>query len=84
MRLMPLAAGLALAKTLVVAFVLCAIAQIIFPGVQFSHEWLRLFSAAPFGSLNLWVEGLIASIVVGFVLGYVFAWSYNHVSKKVA
>lgn len=83
MRLLPLPAGLALAKTLVVAYVLCAIAQIILPDAQFSHMWLQLFSAAPMGSIQMWLEGIIASVVVGFVLGYVFAWSYNLVSTKV-
>ncbi len=84
MHLNPLAAGLALAKTLVVAYVLCAIAQVIVPGAQFSHMWLQLFSAAPMGSLNMWIEGVVASLIVGFVLGYVFGWSYNWVSKKTA
>lgn len=84
MHLKPLLVGLALAKTLVVAYILCALAQIIFPGAQFSHMWLQLFSAAPMGSLTMWLEGIIASIIVGFVLGYVFAWSYNWVSKKWA
>lgn len=84
MHLSPLAAGLALAKTLVVAFVLCAIAQVILPAVQFSHMWLQLFSAAPMGSTSMWLEGIIASVVVGFVLGYVFAWAYNWALKKTA
>lgn len=74
--------GIALAKTLVVAYVLCAIAQVILPGAQFSHMWLQLFTAAPMGSLAMWVEGIIASIVVGFILGYCFAHCYNWVSKK--
>jgi len=84
MHFLPIVAGLALAKTLVVAYILCAIAQIIWPGAQFSHMWLQLFSAAPMGSLQMWLEGILASIVVGFVLGYVFAWSYNWVSTKTA
>jgi len=84
MRLSPLVTGLALAKTLVIAYVLCAIAQVVLPSAQFSHMWLQLFSAAPMGSTNMWVEGIIANIAVGFVLGYVFAHSYNWVSKKVA
>ena len=74
--------GLALAKTLVVVYVLCAIAQILVPSAQFSHMWLQLFSAAPMGSINMWLEGVIASILAGFISGYVFAWSYNWVSKK--
>ena len=84
MHLKPLAAGLALAKTLVVAYVLCAIAQVVFPGAQFSHMWLQLFSSAPLGSVQMWFEGIVASVVVGFVLGYVFAHSYNWVSRKTA
>ena len=84
MRLSPLPGGLALAKTLVVAYVLCAIAQIILPGAQFSHMWLQLFTAAPIGTAQMWIEGIVASAVVGFILGYVFAWDYNWVSKKMA
>ncbi len=84
MHLSPNVTGLALAKTLVVAYVLCAIAQIVFPGAQFSHMWLALFSAAPTGSGQMWLEGIVASIVVGFVLGYVFAMSYNWFSRKLA
>ena len=84
MHLNPLAAGLALMKTLVVAFVLCAIAQVILPGVQFSHMWLQLFTAAPTGSVAMWLEGMVASILVGFIFGYVFAWAYNRVLAKVS
>ncbi len=82
--LTPVAAGSALSGTLVVAFVLCAIAQVILPGAQFSHMWLALFTAAPTGSVQAWVEGIIASIVVGFILGYCFAHCYNWaVGRKV-
>ena len=73
--------GIALAGTLVVAFVLCAIAQAILPGAQFSHMWLQLFTAAPMGSVSMWVEGIIASVVVGFILGYCFGHCYNWSSK---
>ncbi len=71
------AAALALSATLVVAFVLCAIAQSVLPGAQFSHMWLALFTASPLGSLQAWVEGIVASILVGFVLGWCFAHCYN-------
>lgn len=81
-NLLPTTTGVALAATLIVAYVLCAIAQIILPGAQFSHMWLQLFSAAPMGSGQMWVEGIIASAVVGFILGYVFAWFYNSFAKK--
>lgn len=80
-RLSTIGAGVALSATLVIAFVLCAIAQVIFPGAQFSHMWLALFTAAPLGTIQAWIEGIIASIVVGFVLGYCFAHCYNWVTK---
>ena len=76
--------GMALAATLVFAFVLCAIAQIVLPGAQFSHMWLALFTAAPAGSSAAWLEGIIASIVVGFITGYFFAWVYNKFAAKAA
>ena len=76
-RMSPMKSAIALAATLFVAFVLCAIAQAVLPGAQFSHMWLALFTAAPLGSVQAWIEGLIASIVVGFVLGYCFAHCYN-------
>ena len=73
--------GIALAATLIFAFVLCAIAQMVLPGSQFSHMWLALFTAAPVGSIAAWFEGIIASLVVGFITGYFFAWVYNKAAK---
>lgn len=77
----PVRSGVALAGTLIVAFVLCAIAQAILPGAQFSHMWLALFTSASLGSGLAWIEGIIASLVVGFVLGYCFAHCYNWSGK---
>lgn len=77
MTMSPKATGIALAITLVVAFILCGIAQAILPGAQFSHMWLNLFTSAPLGSLSAWLEGIIASAVVGVIIGCVFAYSYN-------
>lgn len=73
--------GIALASTLAVVFILCAIAQMILPGAQFSHMWLQLFTAAPMGSVAMWVEGFIASLLVGFIAGWCFAHCYNWSSK---
>ena len=76
-HLSKLSAGVALATTLVVAFLLCALAQVILPSTQFSHMWLALFTAAPLGSAQAWIEGLIASVTIGFILGWCFAHCYN-------
>lgn len=82
MHLKPLTTGLALMVTLVVVYVLCAIVQVILPGAQFSHVWLALFTAAPMGGAAMWVEGIIASVVFGFIFGWCFAHCYNWFSKK--
>lgn len=78
------ASAVALSVTLVVAFILCAIAQVILPGAQFSHMWLSLFTSSPLGSLQAWVEGIIASVLVGFVLGWCFTHCYNWVVRRAA
>lgn len=84
-KLSTLRTAIALAATLVVAFILCAIAQLILPGAQFSHMWLQLFTAAPMGAMAMWVEGITASAIVGFVLGWCFAHCYNWSGKhKIA
>lgn len=75
--LSPKAAGIALALTLVTIFVLCAIAQYMNLGFQASHMWLSLFSASEMGSVRMWINGLLASLVVGGITGYIFASSYN-------
>lgn len=77
----PLRSAIALAATLVVAFILCAIAQVILPGAQFTHMWLALFTAAPMGSVQAWVEGILANVIFGFVLGWCFAHCYNWSGK---
>lgn len=71
------AAGIALAATLVVLFILCAIVQVVAPNLQATHMWISLFTAAPIGSGQAWLEGIIASIVFGFIGGFLFAWVYN-------
>lgn len=74
--------AVALATTLVVAFILCAVVQAALPGTQFTHVWLTLFTAAPLGSVLAWTEGLVASIVVGLILGWCFAHCYNWMANR--
>ena len=73
----PGAAAIALAGTLVVLFVLCALYEFALLGPRLSHAWLKLFTAAPTGSVQAWVEGLLASLVFGAIGGALFAAIYN-------
>jgi len=75
-------AAIALAGSLVVAFVLCAIVQLLIPSAQFSHAWLTLFTASSIETFRAWVEGIISSLFVGAVLGHVFAYLYNWATKE--
>lgn len=76
-----MAAGAGVAAALVVVFVLCAIVQAIAPGLQFSHAWIGLFTLAPLGSPQAWIEGIVYSVVTGFITGWIFARVYSAVAK---
>jgi hypothetical protein len=73
----PGAAAIALAGTLVVLFVLCALYEFASLGPRLSHAWLKLFTAAPTGSVQAWVEGLLASLVFGAIGSALFAAIYG-------
>ena len=80
--LRPSAVAIALAVTLIVLFVLCAIAEVIVPAALLSHAWIGLFTTAPVGSARAWIEGIVASIVLGVVGGYIFAVTYNALGSR--
>ena len=46
------ALGTALSVTLVVVYVICAVAAMLLPKLPLAHGWLLLFSVAPVGSLS--------------------------------
>ena len=65
------ALGWALSATLVVLFVLCAVAVFAFPQTRFSHAWLDLFTQAPVTSMRAWLEDCCgASSSAGSPLSY--------------
>lgn len=74
--------GWALSGTLVVLFVLCVLAAIVFPGWQLAHAWLTLFSVAPAGSIRNLVEGIIFSVIFGWVSAAIFSAIYNRLIRK--
>jgi hypothetical protein len=72
--------GWALSGTLVVLFVLCALAAMIFPGWQLAHGWLSLFSVAPAGSIRNLADGIVFSVIFGWVSAAIFVTIYNRLS----
>ncbi|MEX0852756.1 MAG: DUF5676 family membrane protein [Bauldia sp.] len=83
-ELSSLAAGTALAITLAILFVVCVIAAFVAPNLQLSHAWISLFTAAPMTSARAWIEGLLASVILGWVAGWLFALTYNAVAARQA
>jgi hypothetical protein len=75
--------GFGFSAALVVLFVLCLLAALFFP-VRLAHGWVALFSDAPVGSARVWVEGLIWSVAVGWLIALVFGTVYNWIVMRRA
>lgn len=87
-RLKPFSVGLAAAITLMIFNMLCAAAVRLWPDATitifnaFAHglDFRALKSAEPFG-FGRFVLGLASVGAIGFLVGAVFAWSYNLLNR---
>ena len=85
----PLGAGIALAATFALLSALCAIAFVVAPDATidffsaFMHglDLKSVKSAAPL-SLGRVLYGIIGLSIVGFITGFVFAWTYNVINRQ--
>ncbi len=68
--------GWGLSAALAALFVLAMLAAWFLP-MRAAHGYVALFSDAPRGSGRLWVEGLVWSIIVAWVVALVFGTVYN-------
>jgi len=80
--LSPPAAAVGFSVALIVLFVVCALAQLVAPGLQASHAWVGLFTTAPVLLLQAWIEGLVFSAVFGAIAGTIFVLAYNVVVTR--
>jgi len=69
--------GVALSGTLVLLVIVCAAAAAILPGWQVAHNWLSLFSPNKPGSMSNFIEGIVYSIIFGWIIATVFVPAYN-------
>ena len=67
---------------LIVLFVLCALAGLVFPDVQAAHAWVTLFTLAPVSSPQAWLEGAFFSLAFGVVVGSIVAAVHNAVAAR--
>ncbi len=75
--------GWGLSAALVVLFVLCMLTALFVP-LRLAHGWVNLLSDAPIDSSRVWVEGLIWSIAVGWLIALVFGTIYNWIVVRRA
>ena len=61
------ALGWGLSAALVVLFVICLAVALVWPDWRASHGWIGLFSVAPMTSMRVWIDGIVFSIVFGWI-----------------
>ena len=74
------ALGFAASAALVVLFVLCWIVAAVIPSLGASHGWIALFTTAPVSSVRALVEGVLWSIVFGWIIALVMVPIYNRIA----
>jgi hypothetical protein len=73
--------GVAASAALVVLFVLCWLVAALLPGFEgASHGWIALFTKAPVGSVRALIEGVIWSIIFGWIIAIVMVPTYNRIA----
>ncbi len=75
--------GWGFSAALVVLFVLCMLAVLFVP-IRAAHGYVTLFSDAPISSTRMWAEGLIWSVVAGWLIALVFGSVYNWIVARRA
>jgi len=75
--------GWGFSAALVVLFVLCMLAALFVP-IRLAHGWVSILSDAPLDSSRVWVDGLIWSLVLGWLIALVFGTIYNWIVGRRA
>jgi hypothetical protein len=76
------ALGWGLAAALVVLFVICLAVALILPDWQAAHGWIGLFSVAPMTSIRVWIDGIVYSIIFGWISAVVLGLVYNALIRR--
>jgi hypothetical protein len=71
------ALGVATSVTLVVLFALCWIVALALPSLGLSHGWINLYTTAPVSSVRALIEGIVWSVVFGWIIAAVLGATYN-------
>ena len=75
------ALGWSLSITLVLLFVLCGVVAWALPNAPLAHGWLALFTTAPNGTASSFIQGIIGSIVFGWITALLLGPIYNRLAR---
>jgi hypothetical protein len=75
--------GWGFSAALAVLFALCLLAALFMP-LRLAHGYVALFSDAPIRSTRIWIDGLVWSVVVGWLIATVFGTVYNWIIARRA
>jgi hypothetical protein len=75
--------GWGFSAALVALFVLCMLSALFMP-LRAAHGWVTLMSDAPIDSSRVWVDGLIWSVVAGWLIALVLGTVYNWIIARHA
>jgi hypothetical protein len=79
------ALGWGLSAALVVLFVICLVAALLFPDLPAAQgwaAWIALFSVSPITSMRVWIDGIGFSLVFGWVTAVVLGSVYNRLIRR--
>ena len=77
-----IALGWGFSAALVVLFVICLAVALVLPEWRASHGWIGLFSVAPMTSVRVWIDGIVFSIVFGWIAAIVLGVVYNQLIRR--
>jgi hypothetical protein len=75
--------GWSFSATFVVLFVLCMLAALFVP-LRLAHGWVSLWSDAPIDSSRVWIDGLVWSVAIGWLIALIFGTIYNTIVARRA
>ncbi len=75
--------GWGFSAALVVLFILCMLSVWFLP-MRLAHGYVALFSDAPFDSSRMVIDGLIWSVIVGWLIALVLGTVYNWIVARRA
>ena len=79
------ALGCGISAALIVLFLVCLVSAIAFPDLPAAQgwsAWIALFSVSPATSVRVWIDGIIFSLVFGWVTALVLGLVYNRLIRR--